>query len=110
MNAGGSTSWQLSNVRIYGDVLHFDEKLQNTYARHLLNGKKLTIPMRSYTFLSFSQPSGGTNATLMIPKDVILGQCDFLGGMEGVSKDSHEQAGQQVLLSRRRCRGAVLES
>ena len=35
----GSSLWQLSNVRIYGDVLHCDESLQNTYARHLLNGK-----------------------------------------------------------------------
>ena len=64
----GSSLWQLSNVRIYGDVLHCDESLQNTYARHLLNGKNLTIPMRSYTSLSFSQPSGGANATLMIPR------------------------------------------
>ena len=67
-SASGSSLWQLSNVRIYGDVLHCDESLQNTYARHLLNGKNLTIPMRSYTSLSFSQPSGGANATLMIPR------------------------------------------
>ena len=36
-NVGGSTSWQLSNVRIYGNVLHCDESLQNTYDRHLLS-------------------------------------------------------------------------
>ena len=68
ITGGASSLWQLSNVRVYGNVLHCSEELQNTYARHLLNGKNLIIPMRSYTSLSFSQPSGGANATLMIPR------------------------------------------
>ena len=86
MNAGASTSWQLSNVRIYGGVLHCDESLQNTYARHLLNGKNLTIPMRSYTSLSFSQPSGGSNATLMIPRTLSRVNAIFLVGWKGSQK------------------------
>ncbi len=77
---GASILWQLSNVRVYGDVLHCSEELQNTYARHLLNGKNLTIPMRSYTSLSFSQPSGGANATLMIPRTLSRVNAIFLVG------------------------------
>ena len=82
----GSSLWQLSNVRIYGDVLHCDESLQNTYARHLLNGKNLTIPMRSYTSLSFSQPSGGANATLMIPRTLSRVNAIFLVGRKATQE------------------------
>ena len=70
ITGGASSLWQLSNVRVYGNVLHCSEELQNTYARHLLNGKNLTIPMRSYTSLSFSQPTGG-ECYADDPKDTI---------------------------------------
>ena len=90
----------LSNVRIYGDVLHCDESLQNTYARHLLNGKNLTIPMRSYTSLSFSQPSGGANATLMIPRTLIRVNAIFLSGTESNPRNSYIERGKSILLSR----------
>ena len=86
VNAGGSTSWQLSHVRIYGDVLHCDESLQNTYARHLLNVKNLTVPMRTYTSHSFSQPSGGANATLMIPLTLSRVNAIFLVGWKESQK------------------------
>ena len=40
----------------------------------------MTIPMRSYTSLSFSQPSGGANATLMIPRTLSRVNAIFLIG------------------------------
>ena len=83
----GSTSWQLSNVRMYGDVLHVDESLSNTYAKHLLTGKTLTVPMRTYTSLSFQNPSG-KEATLMIPRTLSRVNAIFLVGRKA-AQESH---------------------
>jgi hypothetical protein len=79
--------WQLPNVRIYGDVLHVDENLATTYAKHLLTGKQLTIPMRSYTSLSFENPSG-SNATLMIPRTLSRVNAIFLVGRNANSESA----------------------
>ena len=40
-----STSWQIEDVRIVGDVVTLDSALQNSYAEHVLDGNhhKLTI-------------------------------------------------------------------
>jgi hypothetical protein len=91
VDSTGSTNWQLSNVRMYGDVLHVDESLSNTYAKHLLDGKNLQIPMRSYTSLSFQNPSGA-DATLMIPRTLSRVNAVFLvGWKEQAAPDVHTQ-------------------
>ena len=62
----GSTSWTISNVRLHMDILTVDEALMSSYAQHLLSGKGLVVPFRSYTNLSFQNSSKDT--MLQIPR------------------------------------------
>ena len=89
--------WQLSNVRVYGNVLHCSEELQNTYARHLLNGK--FDHSNAFVYLPL------VLATLWWceryfddPKDPEPGERYLLGGKEGKPRNSDAQTGKSVLL------------
>ena len=50
ISAGGntSTSWALQNVQVKCDVVTLDNQLDNSYAEHLLSGKKLPINYQTY--------------------------------------------------------------
>ena len=43
-----STNWQIQDVRLVADVVTLDSGLQNSYAEHVLSGKRLPINYSTY--------------------------------------------------------------
>ena len=49
-----STSWQIEDCRIVGDIVSLDSALQNSYAEHVLSGKALPINYSTYIYQCFN--------------------------------------------------------
>ena len=58
--------WSLEQVRLHCDVLKINSQMQNSYASHILTGKSLTIPMRSYTTVRFTNTA--EQCLLQVPR------------------------------------------
>ena len=58
----GATSWLLSDVQLKCDVCHLDNALENSYAKHLEEGKAL--PINYGTFISQNQVVNGGVGTV----------------------------------------------
>ena len=43
-----SSAWQISDIRVVGDVVTLDSELQNSYAEYVLSGKALNISYNTY--------------------------------------------------------------
>ena len=94
---------------MYGDVLHCSEELQNTYARHLLTGK--SDHSDAFVYIPFVLATiGGSERDSHDPKEAKPGQRHLPCGLEERASDRYFEAGELVLLPRRECRGAALES
>ena len=61
-----SQDWSLEQVRLHCDVVKINSQMQNSYASHILTGKSLTLPMRSYTTVRFTNTAEQT--LLQIPR------------------------------------------
>jgi len=61
-----SQDWSIEQVRLHCDVIKINSQMQNSYASHILSGKSLTIPMRSYTTVRFTNTAEQT--LLQIPR------------------------------------------
>jgi len=61
-----SQDWSIDNVRLHCDIIKINSQMQNSYASHILSGKSLTIPMRSYTTVRFTNSAEQT--LLQIPR------------------------------------------
>ena len=66
--ANTSTSWEMHDVRVVGDVVTLDSALQISYAEHVIIGKSL--PINYNTYISTQQASAGTNTSLNISRAV----------------------------------------
>ena len=49
-----STSWQIEDCRIVGDIVSLDSAPQNSYAQHVLGGKALLINYPTYIYQCFN--------------------------------------------------------
>ena len=47
-NGNTSSAWQISDIRVVGDVVTLDSALQNSYAEYVLSGKALNISYNTY--------------------------------------------------------------
>ena len=63
-----STSWQIEDVRIVGDVVSLGSALQNSYAEHVLSGKSL--PINYSTYISLLQTCTGPNIAVNVTRAV----------------------------------------
>jgi len=61
-----SQDWSLEQIRLHCDVIKINSQMQNSYASHILSGKSLTIPMRSYTTVRFTNTA--EQCLLQIPR------------------------------------------
>jgi len=61
-----SQDWSIEQVRLHCDVIKINSQMQNSYASHILSGKSLTLPMRSYTTVRFTNTAEQT--LLQIPR------------------------------------------
>ena len=57
-----SSAWQISDIRVVGDVVTLDSALQNSYAEYAFSGKALNISYNTYiTMLQQTAVSTGNN-------------------------------------------------
>ena len=61
-----SQDWSIEQVRLHCDIIQISSQMKNSYASHILTGKSLTIPMRSYTTVRFTNSADQT--LLQIPR------------------------------------------
>jgi len=61
-----SQDWSIEQVRLHCDIVKINSQMQNSYASHILSGKSLTLPMRSYTTVRFTNSAEQT--LLQIPR------------------------------------------
>ena len=55
-----SQDWSLDAVKLHCDVIRINSQMQNSYASHILTGKSLTLPMRSYSTVRFTNAAEQT--------------------------------------------------
>ena len=62
----GSTNWLLQNVSIHADAVSISGSMMQSYSAHILNGKSLTLPIRSYTNVVFT--NNASSCLLQVPR------------------------------------------
>ena len=72
----GSTAWNLSDVQIKADLCTLDNALENSYAKHLFEGKAL--PINYSTYISQSQTLTDFNFTVNVARAVTRLKSIFL--------------------------------
>ena len=72
----GSTGWNLSDVQIKADLCTLDNALENSYAKHLFEGKAL--PINYSTYISQSQTLTDFNFTVNVARAVTRLKSIFL--------------------------------
>ena len=60
--AGAANSWQITRPRLVGDCCQCDASLQNSYAKHLLDGKSLPMYMQGVYSMISAVPAGSSSA------------------------------------------------
>ena len=63
---GLAMDWYIQRPQILADVVHLDMTLQNSYARHVIEGKSLPLNFQGMYSLQASIPSGSTQYTFPI--------------------------------------------
>jgi hypothetical protein len=82
----GSTAWNLSDVQIKADLCTLDNALENSYAKHLFEGKAL--PINYSTYISQSQTLTDFNFTVNVARAVTRLKSIFLT-MSGPPASTH---------------------
>ena len=72
----GSTAWNLSDVQVKADLCTLDNALENSYAKHLFEGKAL--PINYSTYISQSQTLTDFNFTVNVARAVTRLKSIFL--------------------------------
>ena len=54
--ANTSGSWHISDVRVQASVININSQLMEAYSAHVLSGKSLLIPFKSFTCTSSALP------------------------------------------------------
>lgn len=62
----GSQDWSIESVRLHSDIVRINSNMLNSYASHILAGESLTLPMRSYSTVRFTNAAEQT--LLQIPR------------------------------------------
>jgi hypothetical protein len=83
----GSTAWHLSDVQLKADLCTLDNALENSYAKHLFEGKAL--PINYSTYISQSQTLVDFNFTVNVARAVTRLKSIFLS-MTGANATSHD--------------------
>ena len=58
--SGGGNSWEISRPRLLADCCLVDQALQNSYAKHLLDGRSLPIYMKGMYSVKTAVPAGSS--------------------------------------------------
>ena len=82
----GSSAWHLSDVQLKADLCTLDNALENSYAKHLFEGKAL--PINYSTYISQSQTLVDFNFTVNVARAVTRLKSIFLS-MAGANATSH---------------------
>ena len=56
-----SELWHISDVRIQASVINLNSQLQEAYAAHVLSGKSLMIPFKTFTCTSNALPDSNNH-------------------------------------------------
>lgn len=83
----GSSAWHLSDVQLKADLCTLDNALENSYAKHLFEGKAL--PINYSTYISQSQTLVDFNFTVNVARAVTRLKSIFLS-MAGANATSHD--------------------
>ena len=54
VDSGGSSSWDLSDVRFLCDFLHCDPSFITSLSRHILSGNSLTLSFKTYSCIQYT--------------------------------------------------------
>ena len=82
----GSTAWNISDVQVKADLCTLDNALENSYAKHLFEGKAL--PINYSTYISQSQTTTNFDFTVNVARAVTRLKSVFLsmtGNVNGVA-------------------------
>jgi len=66
--AGTGSNWYINRPRLIGDVLTLDNALQNSYAKHILDGRTLPFMMHGLYSVRATIPPGSTLFSLPIAR------------------------------------------
>ncbi len=81
----GSTGWNISDIQIKCDLCTLDNALENSYAKHLFEGKAL--PINYSTYISQSQTTSNFDFTINVARAVTRLKSVFLS-MVGANTNS----------------------
>ena len=72
----GSTAWNISDIQVKADLCTLDNALENSYAKHLFEGKAL--PINYSTYISQSQTTANFDFTVNVARAVTRLKSVFL--------------------------------
>ena len=72
----GSTAWNISDIQVKADLCTLDNDLENSYAKHLFEGKAL--PINYSTYISQSQTTNHFDFTVNVARAVTRLKSVFL--------------------------------
>ncbi len=84
--SGSGNSWEITRPRLIADVCQLDQALQNSYAKHLLDGKSLPIYTQGLYSLRAAVPTGNSLHSLPIARGFTRLDTVFVTFWDGTGK------------------------